>query len=144
MDGPTDALKAIQLAIAPVFLLTAIAGMIGVLATRLARIVDRARVLEERLAEGTAHNEAQVHRELARSRTRGWVVNFSLGLLIVSATLIGATVVTLFIGETRSPRSEWLIPWTFLGGVGCFIAALLCFLVETLLAMTVLDFGNRR
>jgi len=37
---------AIQLAIAPVFLLTGFAGMLGVMATRLARVIDRARVVE--------------------------------------------------------------------------------------------------
>ena len=35
----------IQLAVAPVFLLTAVSGMIGTVAGRLARIIDRARVL---------------------------------------------------------------------------------------------------
>ncbi len=41
---------AIQLAIAPVFLLTGIASLLGVMANRLARIIDRARVLEQRWA----------------------------------------------------------------------------------------------
>jgi hypothetical protein len=40
--------QAIQLSIAPVFLLTGIAGLLGVMANRLARIVDRARALEQR------------------------------------------------------------------------------------------------
>ena len=37
----------IQLAVAPVFLLTAVAGMLGVVAGRLARIIDRGRKLED-------------------------------------------------------------------------------------------------
>jgi hypothetical protein len=49
----TDGIShAIQLAVAPVFMLTAIAGLIGALATRLGRIIDRARSLEERVHEG--------------------------------------------------------------------------------------------
>ena len=36
---------AIQLAIAPVFLLTGISALLGVMATRLARVIDRARQL---------------------------------------------------------------------------------------------------
>ena len=39
----------IQLTVAPVFLLTAVSGMIGAVAGRLARIIDRARFLEDRL-----------------------------------------------------------------------------------------------
>jgi hypothetical protein len=42
----TDGIShAIELAVAPVFMLTAIAGLIGALATRLGRIIDRARSL---------------------------------------------------------------------------------------------------
>lgn len=50
----------------------------------------------------------------------------------------------LFIGETASPRTERLVPWSFLGGVTCFLFALLCFLVETLLATHALNFGDHR
>ena len=39
----------IQLAIAPVFLLTGVCTMLMVLTNRLARIIDRIRVLEDRL-----------------------------------------------------------------------------------------------
>ena len=37
---------AIQLAIAPVFLLTGIGGLLGVMANRLSRVIDRARGFE--------------------------------------------------------------------------------------------------
>ena len=47
MDLPpediTSVARAIQLALAPVFLLTGIAGLLNVMTNRLARIVDRAR-----------------------------------------------------------------------------------------------------
>src|SRR5215204_4591172 len=77
-------LNAIQLAIAPVFLLTAIAALIGAAATRLGRIIDRAREVEERLAARTIVDEDAAYRELDRARLRGRIVNFSIGLLTVS------------------------------------------------------------
>ena len=43
----TDVARAIQLALAPVFLLTGISGLLNVMTNRLARIVDRARILSE-------------------------------------------------------------------------------------------------
>jgi hypothetical protein len=137
------ALNAIQLAVAPVFLLTAVASLIGALAGRLARIIDRARDLEDRLAAGTARNEDDVYLELQRSKVRAWIVNAAIALLTISAALIGATVVALFVGGTSSPHSEGLLPWTFLGGLISFILALLCFLIETLLAGHVLKFAKR-
>jgi hypothetical protein len=137
------ALHAIQFAVAPVFLLTAIASLIGAIATRLARIIDRARDVEERLLGGQLIGADAAWEELRRLRMRGWIVNGALGLLTISATLIGATVMTLFIGGTSPVHSGVLISWTFLGGVVSFILALLCFLIETLLATHLLKFGGR-
>lgn len=137
-------LAAIQLAVAPVFLLTAVATLIGVVATRLGRIIDRARDIEDRLDAGTVANEDAAYGELARAKTRGSIVNFALALLTVSAALIGSTVVSLFLGGATTVHTEVIIPWTFLGGLVSFIAALACFLVETLLATRALKFAQRR
>jgi len=139
---PTAVLNAIQLAVAPVFMLTAIAAMIGTVAMRLARIIDRARELEERLEAGTAINTKAAYWELDRLKLRGRICNWSVGLLGVCAMLIAATVMVLFLGETVSPRSERLVPWTFLGALGIFVAALMLFLLETFLATHALSFGR--
>ena len=137
-------LAAIQLSVAPVFLLTAIATLIGVVATRLGRIIDRARDIEERLDARTVTNEDAAYAELARAKTRGSIVNFALALLAVSAALIGSTVVSLFLGGATRVHTELIIPWTFLAGLISFIGALLCFLAETLFATHALKFAVRK
>lgn len=141
---PSAVLNAIQLAVAPVFMLTAIAAMIGTVATRLARIIDRARVLEERLASGTQSDEDAAYWELNRLKLRGRICNWSVGLLGVCGMLIVATVMVLFLGETALPRTERLVPWTFLGALGVFVIALVLFLLETFLATHTLRFSKRR
>ena len=56
-DSINPLTEAIQLAVAPVFLLTGVAGMLNALGTRLARVIDRARQLQNRLEdEGQAVN----------------------------------------------------------------------------------------
>lgn len=144
---PVTALDAIshsiQLAVAPVFMLTAVAALLGALATRLARIIDRARALEEKLEVDVVKHEAEIHSELKLLRKRGRIVNTSMIFLTLSATLIGATVMALFLVENVSLRSSVVVPWTFLGGVLFFVLALLCFLGETLLAGKALNFGKR-
>ena len=93
--------NAIQLAVAPVFLLTAVSGMIGTGAGRLTRIIDRARILEDRLASPAAPDaRALVQEELARLRRRGRLVNACIALLTFCAILIGLTIMVLFLGET--------------------------------------------
>jgi hypothetical protein len=136
----------IQLAVAPVFMLTAIGAMISALAGRLARIIDRGRVLEDRmdaLPEESHADQIHVFAELARLRKRGRIVNAAMMLLTLSAVFIGATVMTLFLVETAGAPTRTLVPYTFMGGIVCFVFALLCFFVETLLAGKALNFGRR-
>lgn len=143
----TDGIShAIQLAVAPVFMLTAIAGLIGALATRLGRIIDRARGLEERIREGRLVDQPAVeatYLELRRLKVRGRVVNASVGLLALAAMMIGATVLSLFLGETTDSRISPLVSVTFLSGVVCFVLALVGFLLETLLAGYTLRFRDQ-
>ena len=137
-----DTFHAIQLSVAPVFMLAAVAGMINAFAGRLSRIIDRAREIEERLETGTARNAKSAFWELERLKLRGRVCNASLGFLTVTGVLIGATVMVMFLGETTVPKSERFVPWAFLGAVGSFVVALLLFLVETRLATHTLRFGR--
>ncbi|MCZ8251303.1 MAG: DUF2721 domain-containing protein [Hylemonella sp.] len=134
----------IQLAVAPVFLLTAVSGMIGAVAGRLSRIIDRGRVLEEKLRLDTEPILApQWNAELAMLRKRGLLANSTIGLLTLCAFMIGLTIVVLFLGETTALRGvDKLAIYAFLAGVSCFMAALCCFFAETLLATRVLKFGQ--
>lgn len=134
----------IQLAVAPVFLLTAVSGMIAAVAGRLARIIDRARFLENRLeAGGVAELRAiRIYAELSQLRRRGWLVNGCLALLTLCAMLIGVTIILLFLGETSDLPILKIATISFLSGVVCFLSALVCFLTETLLATRLLRFAE--
>jgi hypothetical protein len=135
----------IQLAVAPVFLLTAVSGMIGSVAGRLARIIDRARVLDDRLkGSDDAEFVKQAHLELNRLRARGHLANVTIGLLTLCSFLIGLTIIVLFLGETTEFQIDRLAIMSFLAGVVCFMLALGCFMAETLLATHTLKFGRPR
>jgi hypothetical protein len=135
----------IQLAVAPVFLLTAVSGMIGAVAGRLARIIDRGRQLEERLlAARDPDFIAMASVELVQLRTRGRLANGCIALLTTCAFLIGLTIIVLFLGEAASFRvSVWAVAG-FLLGVVSFLCALLCFLAETVMATRLLNFRMPR
>ncbi|MES2192302.1 MAG: DUF2721 domain-containing protein [Pseudomonadota bacterium] len=134
----------IQLAVAPVFLLTAVSGMIAAVAGRLARIIDRARFLENRLDTGDVEQTRAVkmYAELGELRQRGWLVNGSLALLTLCAMLIGLTIMLLFLGQTAELLIPKIATLSFLAGVMCFLAALVCFLAETVLATRLLRFAQ--
>lgn len=135
----------IQLAVAPVFLLTAVAGMIGTVAGRLARIIDRARVLETRIdASPDDCPMTEAFDELQQLRSRGRLVNSCIALLTFCAILIGLTIMALFLGETTEIQIFRIATVLFLAGVTCFLLALLCFLTETVIATRVLKFARRK
>ena len=135
----------IQLAVAPVFVLTAVSAMIGTVAGRLGRIIDRGRVLEERIeAAPTTDPMLAAFKELARLRTRGRLANLCIALLTFCAIFIGLTIVALFLGETTELQIFRIATLFFLTGVVCFLLALLCFLAETMLATRILNFSRSR
>jgi hypothetical protein len=142
---PDTVSHGIQLAVAPVFLLTAVSGMIGAVAARLARIIDRARLLEDRIKKNPESAETEeAYRELGELRTRGLLANGSIGLLTLCAFMIGVTIVVLFLGETIDFPGLRISIASFLGGVVCFMMALACFLAETLIATRLLNFAKKR
>ncbi len=142
--NPDTVSHGIQLAVAPVFLLTAVSGMIAAVSQRLARIIDRARLVESRIMQGShLAKDAAGYAELAELRTRGLLANSSIAMLTACAFLIGITIVVLFLGETIEFPGLRISIFSFLGGVVCFLGALICFMVETFIATRLLNFGRK-
>jgi len=138
---PAAVVHGIQLAVAPVFLLTAVSGLIGAVASRLARIIDRARFLEDRYFQTQDEGKiAEIRHELQELRTRGMLANSSIALLTLCSFLIGITIVILFLSETIELNVSRVSMISFLAGVGCFLLALACFMAETFIAARLLKF----
>jgi hypothetical protein len=119
---------AIQLAIAPVFLLTGIASLLGVMANRLARIIDRARHYEdvwETLDEDARRNAREELGNLEHRRhLAAWAINFCTS----AALLVCIVIATLFADAFFSVDLKWLAGALFvaamlavIGGLGCFL-----------------------
>lgn len=89
----------IQLAIAPVFLLTGVCTMLMVLTNRLARIIDRSRTLEDRLDE--RHDEAHMD-ELDVLYRRWHLINIAITLSTACGLLICFVIAMLFLGDTTN------------------------------------------
>lgn len=140
--APDVVAHGIQLSVAPVFLLTAVSGMIGAVAQRLARIIDRARIVERELESKTESQDLkQGLDELLQLRRRGLLANGCIALLTVCAFLIGLTIVVLFLGETIELPIQRVAVGSFLSGVVCFLLALVCFMLETWIATKLLKFN---
>ena len=135
--------QAIQLAVAPVFLITGIGAMLGVLANRLGRIVDFARALESRLSASGEKERSESHRRLAVLSKRARLIYIAISLSAMCALLICALIVILFLEVFLSLEMPSLIGVLFIVAMLSFIAALFCFLREVYIATANLRIGPR-
>ena len=134
-DSPIFGLAhTIQLAVAPVFLLSGVGAFLGVLTNRLARIIDRTRALEGGAGAGAAGQEAP-RAELRVLRSRARLINRAIGMCTSCAVLVAAVIVTLFVGGVARVDLAALVATGFVLAMLALIAGLLTFLQEVHLAI---------
>jgi hypothetical protein len=140
--GITDIAHGIQLAVAPVFLLSAVGSVLAVLTNRLARIIDRARLLE-RDGPGVGDTDRHLARaELLYLSQRAKYIHTAITLSTTCALVICVVIVTLFVGVALGKDLSGLIVILFILGLLAFIAALISFLLEIRTATASIRFGN--
>lgn len=144
MDGieVVDIAHAIQLALAPVFLLSGIGVLLGVLTNRLARIVDRARKVEEGLRQAVDASAEESRGELPVAARRARLINVSITLSTVAALLI-ALVVALIFASTFAPINlATSVAILFVLAMAALIGGLMSFLLEVRVATEALRIGG--
>lgn len=135
----TDISHVIQLSVAPVFLLTSIGTILGVLSTRLARIVDRARAIGERLEDASESKTALIHAEMRTLAKRRHLVNLAITAGTTAALLVCVSIATVFLGAMMKANVTMTVASLFILAMAAFVAALVSFLREILLAVRSLD-----
>jgi len=125
---------AIQLAVAPVFLLSGVAGLLAVMAGRLARIIDRARDLEQRSSTLLVEALAEARKEVVVLERRRVLASWAINLCTGAALLICLCIVTLFADEFLAADLRWLAGVMFVGAMIALVGGLTCFLREVYLA----------
>lgn len=136
-----DIAHVIQLAVAPVFLLAGIGSILGVMAARLARVVDFARVLEGRLTTADAALQPDLRERLNTFAQRARLIGRAIALCTLTALLVCATIITLFIGAFWSVSTAIPAALLFIGALLSFAVALMMFLREIFLATSSLRIG---
>jgi Protein of unknown function (DUF2721) len=128
-----DVPHAIQLALAPVFLLTGVAGILNVMAGRLARIIDRGRQLTEQALPESLRDEAVVH-DLESLERRRNLASAAITACTLSALLVCTVIVALFLEVWLQAELRWLVGMLFTGSTLALVVGLAYFLREVHLA----------
>ena len=140
MDVSIDAItNNIQLALAPVFLLTAVATLINAISGRLARTVDRMRAIQDAIYEGKITDEGALNHmeiEANEAKIRGRLCTAAIFFDVLSGVFITLTVLELFFfqaGAVHSLQASYVI-WTFVLGLISFMTSLSIVLAEVVYA----------
>lgn len=127
--------SAVQQAITPVFLLTAIGGMLNVMAHRLSRVVDRARQLEAAVGSCTGDLQRIVIGDLSVLSRRMAAANWAIALCTLAALLVCVVVVLLFVEQLVKSELDQSIAWLFIAATLMLTGGLSLFLWEIQLAL---------
>ncbi len=138
-----DVSHIIQLAIAPVFLLTGVGTNLTVLTNRLARIIDRSRVIEDILHiesnDKRKTNDRDLLTELDELYDRTHLINRAITLSTACALLIYLVIAALFLGDAMGLELDKLIAALFVSGVLSLIGSFIYFLREIFVATKTLS-----
>jgi hypothetical protein len=131
----------IQLSVAPVFLLTGIAGLLNVLTGRLARVIDRARLLERQLITDVDEAAASTHERLRTLAVRARWINIAISLCVTSAIFVASVVMVLFASAFWGSDYRGLVAGLFIAAMLALIGGLVFFMREIYLATSSLRIG---
>lgn len=125
----------ISLAIAPVFLLTGVGTTLTVLTNRLSRIIDRSRVIQERMQLGNEAERLDARAEIDILYRRAHLISRAVTLSTGCALLICLVIAALFVGDLLDLRLSRFIAGLFilamLALIGCFVYLLREILIAT-------------
>ncbi|WP_216902838.1 DUF2721 domain-containing protein [Synechococcus sp. CCY 9618] len=133
--------RAIQLSVAPVFLFTGVTGLLSLFTSRLARIIDRTRVIQEALGASLARGESErqeaerLEQVLVVQRRRTFLINRAILAVTLTALLVAAVVAVLFISAVAALDVAAIVVPLFVTAMGAMIVGLLLFLLEVQLAI---------
>jgi CBS domain containing-hemolysin-like protein len=137
-----DVAHLIQIALTPIFLISAIGVTLNVLTSRLARIVDRARAMEDILHRSDhAHHGRDLHIALDVLARRARYINAAITLITLSALFIALVVVMLFVNAFLRWDLSAFIACMFILSMLALAAALSAFLIEVRIATKTLRIG---
>ena len=129
----------IDIAVAPVFLLAGICGLLMVLTNRLGRTIDRSRSLQATESEFLPEqHRSAVQRERASLVRRIKFSNFAISMAVSSAILVCLVIVALFLGSLIEANVSALVASLFIVCMVLLGLAFSSFLLEILISIRTL------
>jgi Protein of unknown function (DUF2721) len=131
----TTGAHVIQLALTPIFLLSAVGSLLNVFSTRLGRISDRIHVIEK---EGSGADGSIDAIEVAGLHRRAWLLNVAVILATLAGAMTCVAAIVLFVGVLRDAGTVNLLFGLFGGALIAAVCAMSAFACEVTVGGNVL------
>ncbi len=128
--GQGEIIAVLQTALAPAFLLVAVGGLLSLFAGRLARIIDRSRILQDLFGETEGYEHQCVVDELHDLQLRIKIVNRAIYLSVISAIVACVLIGLLFVMGLTGFDLSGVIAGAFILAMSLLSFALIQFLRE--------------
>ena len=142
-DNISPIAHVIQWSVAPVFLLSGIGAILAVMTSRLGRIIDRARALEERLEHAPADRTASIEADLAALTQRARLIGQAITMCTATALLVCMVIAVLFLSAFLRFDASVPVALLFIAAMLAFFFGLLWFLREISVATRSLRIASR-
>ena len=117
----------IQLAVAPVFLLTGLGALLSVMTNRLARVIDRAQLVEGMWSALDEAGRTGTRRELETLARRAHLASWAINFCTFSGLLVCGVIGTLFLDVLLGTNLKWLVSVLFIASMLAVIGGLVSF-----------------
>jgi hypothetical protein len=135
LDGFNEVARAVQLALAPSLLLAGIAGILNVMAGRLARIFDRSRILIQDQSMLKLSTNTTIDLEQHSLERRRQYTSVAMTSTTIAAFLVCLDIAVIFVELMFDTPLKWPIGLLFISSVASLIVGLAFFLMEVHIAM---------
>ena len=143
-DNISPIAHVIQWSVAPVFLLSGIGAILAVMTSRLGRIIDRARALEERLEQAPPDRVAQIEADLAALTQRARLIGPAITMCTATALLVCLVIAVLFLSAFLRFDASVPVALLFIAAMLAFFLGLLWFLREIFVATKSLRIASQK
>lgn len=129
-----DIAHIIQVALTPVFLLSAIASLLNVITARLSRVADQSDALHAQMPHASRAEATALQTRLLRLRWRLRALDAARAFGALAGAAICAATFTLFLGALQEAAAATLLFLCFGASILCTMASLIGFFAEVVMS----------
>jgi hypothetical protein len=125
-----ELMPVLQMAIGPVVLITGVGLIMGSLTSRLGRVVDRGRLLADRIGAASDSEKEGITRQLEILSYRAGMLRRAILFAVLCMLFDALLIITTFFIAALNVEVVWIIAILFVGALISLIISLLSFLQE--------------